>query len=184
MNEEFAPQVEQQTPETEATAAPAINTAEAVPAADGVPMEAPAAAPKLTKKKIVILSAIAAAVVVLGIVAFAVFHKSEFQKVRDECVQIAGIVTGDGDYFTLDTCPDSYDNMDSTLKALLLPGAQENALKAIKYANEALGFNGSVYNKMLQTSALMGRQREENSKYVVTWTYSPSDGLEVTYEKK
>lgn len=36
---------------------------------------------------------------------------------------------------------------------------------------------------MLETSARMGRQREENDKYRVTWTYHPDEGLEVTYEK-
>ncbi|MBQ9942147.1 MAG: hypothetical protein IJP03_03965 [Christensenellaceae bacterium] len=74
--------------------------------------------------------------------------------------------------------------MDEFVKSMLLPNTQENALEAIRYANDELGFNGSVYSKMMQTNALMGRQTEETAKYRVSWTYHPSDGLEVTYEKK
>lgn len=84
----------------------------------------------------------------------------------------------------IDTLPDEYKNMDATTKALLLPDVQKNALDAIKYANEELGFNGSVYSQMMNTTALMGRQSAENDKYRVSWTYHPDDGLEVTYEKK
>lgn len=74
--------------------------------------------------------------------------------------------------------------MDELTQSLLLPDAQEGALEAIRYANEELGFNGSVYSQMMNTTALMGRQSAENDKYRVSWTYHPDDGLEVTYEKK
>ena len=67
--------------------------------------------------------------------------------------------------------------------ALLASRTQEKALEAIKYVNKELGFNGSLYNRMLETNAIMGRQSEENDKYRVTWTYHPDEGLEVTYEK-
>ena len=144
-------------------------------------LEIVAAKLKITTKQLLIA---AAAVVAVIILAFVLFGESKFEKVKSECVQIAGMVTGSGDYFTIDTYPDVYQNMDSKVAAILLPGAQENALEAIKYANEELGFNGSVYNKMMQTTALMGRQSEENDKYKVSWTYHPDDGLEVTYEKK
>ena len=89
-----------------------------------------------------------------------------------------------GDYFTIDTYPDSYENIDDNLIALLLPDIEKNALEAIRYANEELGFNDSVYSKMMKTTALMGRQNEETDKYKVSWTYHPDNGLEVTYEKK
>lgn len=136
--------------------------------------------PIMGKKKLAI---IAVAVVVVAI-ALIIFIPSKFERVSRECVHIAGMVTGSGDYFMLDTLPDTYENMDATVKAMLLPGAQENALEAIKYANEELGFNGSVYSQMMKTTALMGRQSTENGKYKVSWTYHPDDGLEVTYEKK
>lgn len=136
---------------------------------------------KLSKK--VLVAIIAAAVAVIAIVA-ALLIPSEFERVKNECVQIAGRVTGSGDYFEIDTYPDEYENLDSTVAAILAPSTQENALKAIKYANEALGFNGSLYSQMLETTALMGRQSAETSKYRVSWTYHPDDGLEVTCEKK
>lgn len=136
---------------------------------------------KLTKKKIAFIGGIIIAVIAIALV---IFIPSKFERVKNECVQIAGGVTGSGDYFIIDTCPDVYDNMDATLRSMLLPGAQENALEAIKYANDALGFNGSLYSQMMKTSALMGRQSAENNKYKVSWTYHPDEGLEVTYEKK
>ena len=158
-----------------------ITAVEDVPAARGNAEALTAIRSKLTRKKLVILGIIVVAVIA---VAFAFLHKSKFEKVRSECVQIAGTIVGSGDYFTFDTYPDSYENMDETLKALLLPDIQENALKAIKYANEELGFNDSVYSKMMKTTALMGRQSEETDKYKVSWTYHPDNGLEVTYEQK
>ena len=137
---------------------------------------------KFTKKKLIIIGGIIIAVVILALI---IFIPSEFERVKNDCVQIAGQISYRGDdNFTIDTYPDEYKNMDDLLVSMLLPDAQENALEAIEYANEALGFNGSLYTKMLETSALMGRQSEENNKYKVSWTYHPDDGLEVTYDKK
>lgn len=139
---------------------------------------------KFTTKKIVVLSIIVVAVIVI---AFAFFHKSKFEKVSDECLQIAGTLSRDEDYFTIDTYPAFLESLESTsagAAAILAPEYQANALEAIQYANEELGFNSFVYSKMLETTALMGRQSEENDKYKVSWTYHPDDGLEVTYEKK
>ena len=139
------------------------------------------AKPKMSKKKLAIIAAAAVAVIAIALI---VFIPSKFEQVKNECVHIAGMVTGSGDYFMIDTYPDVYKNMDSTLVSILAPTAQENALEAIRYANEELGFNGSVYSQMMKTTALMGRQSAENDKYKVSWTYHPDEGLEVTYEKK
>ncbi len=127
--------------------------------------------PQKSKKKLAIIAVAAIAVIAIALI---VFIPSKFERVKSECVHIAGMVTGSGDYFMLDTLPD----------LMILPDTEENALKAIKYANEELGFNGSVYSQMMNTTALMGRQSAENDKYRVSWTYHPDDGLEVTYEKK
>lgn len=138
-----------------------------------------------SKKKKIIAGSVAAVVVVGAVVAFALLYKSEFEQVKDECLDIAGIVTGDGKTsFTLDTYPDHYENMDPDVVGLLKASTQEKVLKAIKHANTALGFDSGLYDQMLQTNALMGRQTEENSKYKVAWSYHPDDGLEVTYQKK
>lgn len=142
-----------------------------------------AVAPK-AKSKTMLIIICAVAAVIIAVVLFAIFHKSHFEKVKDKCVHIAGMIGGGDDYFTIDTYPDMYESMDESVRAMLVSGAQEDALEAIRYANEELGFNGSVYSKMLETTALMGRQSEENDKYIVSWTYHPDDGLEVTYEVK
>jgi hypothetical protein len=84
---------------------------------------------------------------------------------------------GEDHYFTIDTIPED-------IYIAAIPNSQEKALEAIQYANEQLGFSGAVYQKMLETNALMGRQSEENKKYRVSWTYHPDYGLEVTYEEK
>lgn len=136
---------------------------------------------KFTKKKTVLWGVLFIAVIA---VAFAFLHESKFEKVKNECLHIAGQISSGKNYFTIDTDPDDWENMDATVKALLLPQQQKQALEAIRYANDALGFNGSVYSKMMGTSALMGRQSEETNKYKVSWTYHPDDGLEVTYEIK
>ncbi len=137
--------------------------------------------PKASKKKLAIIGGIAAIVIAIALI---IFIPSEFERVKDRCLDITGILTGSGDHFTIDTYPDMYENMDETTKSFLAPTWQEEALAAIQYANEEFGFSGAVYSKMMETSALMGRQSEENDKYIVSWTYHPDDGLEVTYEKK
>ena len=72
----------------------------------------------------------------------------------------------------------------SFVEQQIFPQKEQDSLNGIKFMNTKLGFSDAVYRKMLQTSALMGRQSEENSKYRVSWTYHPDSGLEVMYEKK
>ena len=130
------------------------------------------------------LGVIGAAVAIVAIVIVILLIPSKFDRVKNECVHIAGSVASGNNYFTLETIPDTWDNMDPTVRALMLPSHQEGVLEAVKYANKELGFPGSVYSDMMNTSALMGRQVEENNKYKVSWTYHPDDGLTVTYTKK
>lgn len=154
--------------------------AEVVTAQEGAEV---AEAPKAkSKKKILIICG--AALVVVAVLLFAFLHKSKFEKVEKEALQIAGMISTGKNYFSLDTYPDSYENMDSALVAFLAPKTQKNVLEAIKYANAELGFGSDVYQQMMRTNALMGRQSAENDKYRVSWTYHPDDGLEVRYEKK
>lgn len=134
---------------------------------------------KISKKKLTIIVAISVvAVLILAIVLI----PSKFERIENKCVQIAGQAGTGKNYFSLDTDP--YEGMDEGMRALLLPDTQTNTLEAIRYANNELGFPGSVYSDMLKTSAMMGRQSEENNKYKVSWTYHPDHGLEVTYTKK
>lgn len=122
--------------------------------------------------------------IILTFTATACTH-AEFKKVKNECLQIAGtIINAENDCFTLDTYPEEYNNLSSEMREWLAPTTRDNTIKAIKYANDALGFNKSLYNQMVTTTALMGIQTAENEKYKVTWTYHPNRGLEVTYEIK
>lgn len=130
------------------------------------------------KQSLIMVASIAAAMVVVIFVVLLV--PSEFEQVKNECAQIAGRVVGNSNSFMIDTYPDEYENVDSAVWTLLGPDTQENALKAIQYANEAFGFDGSVYSDMLETTAQMGRQSAENDRYKVSWTYD-HHGLEVTY---
>ena len=80
-------------------------------------------------------------------------------------------IASDGSWMEIDTNPyDVDDYFNST------------ALSKIKYINSDLGFSSSVYQEILETRALDGRQTESNDKYTVTWTYHPDDGLEVMYK--
>ena len=130
---------------------------------------------KMNKKRWAVCGGIAAVVIAL---AFIIFYPSKFERVKNECFNIGSeTVFGSDDSFTIDTKPFIYDYLNTSL-------VQQKALSAIRYANEELGFDSSVYSDMMQTNALMGRQSEENDKYTVSWTYHPSEGLEVTYTKK
>lgn len=137
-----------------------------------------------SKKKIIVICSVMLVAIIAGVVAFAFLYKSEFQRVKDECLKIAGMISGKDDYFTIDTYPDIYEAEGAFKTDFLIQESREGALEAIKYANEEFNFNSSLYSKMLETNALMGRQSEENDKYKVSWTYHPEKGLEVTYEKK
>ena len=141
----------------------------------------PSAKKKITKKML-ILCGIALVAIIVVVIMFLI--PSHFEKVRSEVVQIAGMVRGSDGYFVIDTYPDMYEDMDPMLVAMIAADDEKNALEAIKYANIELGFSGALYNQMLETNALMGRQTEENDDYKVSWTYHPDDGLEVTYEEK
>ena len=138
----------------------------------------------MSKKKLIILGSIAIFVIVAVIVTLLCIP-SRFERVKNEAINIAGQISHRGDdNFTIDTYPYEDTKLSSAAIALLAPDSQRKALEAIKYVNQELGFNGAVYDRMMQTNALMGRQSEENDKYRVSWTYHPNEGLEVTYEKK
>lgn len=127
---------------------------------------------EFTKKNLMIIGGIVIAVVILALV---ILIPSKFERVRSECLQIAGMVSGSGDSFMIDTYPEGM---------YIFSDTDDRALEAIKHANKELGFDDSVYSRMMKTSALMGRQSAENNKYRVSWTYHPDEGLEVTYTKK
>ncbi len=132
-------------------------------------------------KKIIAIAVAAAAVIAILAV---ILIPSKFEKVEDECGQMAGRLSSGDNYFTLETFPEDLRRSQPYVVSQLAPSVRENTLKAIQYANSEFGFSETVYSQMLHTNALMGRQTAETRKYRVSWTYNADDGLVVTYEKK
>ena len=82
------------------------------------------------------------------------------------------------DYLSIDTNPYDYDS-DNSLSTKYL----SEALKGIQRVNAELGLPTYLYNEMLSTRALDGRQSYKGDKVSVSWRYHPDSGLEVTYSK-
>ncbi len=88
---------------------------------------------------------------------------------------VAASVAADGSYLSIDTNPFDFKNGSSLYK--------EMGLSYVRIMNSALGLPDWLYEEMLNTRALDGKQKESFEKVTVTWTYSPSHGLEVIYRK-
>ena len=100
-------------------------------------------------------------------------------------MSIAGEIGTGNNYFKIDTKSSQVDLDDMTsFQTSWHLKQQAKAIEAIKYTNKKLGFNESLYTYMASTTALMGTQRKENDNYIITWTYSANDGLEVKYQIK
>ncbi len=82
-------------------------------------------------------------------------------------------IADDNSYLKIDTNPSNRDHFYYT-----------EAADAIQDINRELGFSSALYQKMIETRALDGRQYDENDRVKVSWTYHPDEGLVVTYEKK
>lgn len=136
---------------------------------------------KLTKKRV------AAIFVILIILLMVVFSSSSFSSVQKKVENVTGstVFSSGNDYFTVDTNPYNWDYDDLEYSQMILFSKyQEYAIDGIKLANVEFGFGDSLYNSMMSTTSLMGRQTEENSSVKVSWYYHPNKGLEVTYTKK
>lgn len=62
--------------------------------------------------------------------------------------------------------------------------SQDSALNEIQKFNKFFGLPDWIYQEMLKTRAIDGRQLEEFDKVTVSWSYHPDYGLEVIYRKK
>jgi len=82
-------------------------------------------------------------------------------------------IGSDGSWMEIDTNPNNIEDYYSA-----------TALNKIKDVNKDLGFTDALYQKMITTRAIDGRQKDESSKAKVSWTYHPDKGLEVLYEQK
>ena len=82
-------------------------------------------------------------------------------------------VAEDGSYMTIDNNP------------LNLKGGSiifaETGLNDVKRTHKALGLPDWLYEEMMSTRAIDGRQKESFDNVTVSWTYHPDKGLEVLY---
>lgn len=142
---------------------------------------------KLSKK---LLALIAAGTVVIAVVAVVIYLQSSvFSRAISAMLQEYPYADNsratDDSYMEIDTNPydKDYDELE-LWQQLTFYKTQNDSIEGIKFLNKRFGFSSAVYKKMMETTALMGRQSEENGKYRVSWSYHPSRGLEVLYEKK
>ena len=136
-------------------------------------------------KLFIVLVAVLVVLISCVVLFFTASEYTRFKRIEDEAFSIAGEIATGNNYFKIDTKSSQVDlkDMTSFQKSFHLK-QQAKAIEAIKYTNKELGFNDSLYTHMSSTSEIMGTQRVENENYIVTWTYSPNDGLEVKYQIK
>lgn len=81
--------------------------------------------------------------------------------------------SNDGSYMTIDTNPLNLKNGSIIFN--------EVGTNHVKLTNKVLDLPEWLYEEMANTRALDGRQKEVFSDVTVTWSYHPSQGLEVIY---
>ena len=79
-------------------------------------------------------------------------------------------LSSDGSFLSVDTNPSDLDSYLVSGSAAMVEGL-----------NEYFGFPSYVWNDMLSTSAVDGRQSASYGGITVTWRYHPDRGLEATY---
>lgn len=95
-----------------------------------------------------------------------------FNKFRDVYSDYTITVADDSSYLMIDTNPLDYKS-DTTLAS--------TGLDHIETINKVLGLPDWLYEEMLSTRALDGRQKETFDNVTVTWSYHPDHGMEVIY---
>lgn len=143
---------------------------------------------KTDKKLWIICGASLVAIIVITIIAVSSYLTSMkyiANKVFENCGAANCSYNSERKSLTIDTndLDINPDNM-TTSQYYMYYSFLEDTYDAIKYVNKELGFDSSLYKDMMSTSAIMGRQHEENDKYEVTWSYHPARGLEIEYKKK
>ena len=141
---------------------------------------------RFLKSKLFIVS-VAVLIVLISCIAlfFTISEYARFKRIEDNALSIAGEIGTGNNYFKIDTKSSqvALEDMTDFQKSLHLQ-QQANAIEAIKSTNKKLGFDDSLYTYMSVTTVSMGILREENDNYIISWTYSHDDGLEVKYQIK
>ncbi len=123
--------------------------------------------------------------IVIAVSSYRTSFKYYVNELLDKYPAADNAVAADGSYLKMDTNTYDIDTDDMTYTQLTLYQTKlDDTLDGIKWMNQQLGFSSSVYDDMMETNSLMGKQSASNDKYKVSWTYHPDKGLEVKYEKK
>ena len=141
---------------------------------------------KTDKKLWIICGGILAVILIATVVSVAVYRTSlrYYWNMVNEEYPDSDCGLG-SDYILIDTNRFDLDPDDMTyVQSNMYYRNYEKNLDAIQFLNGELGFDSDVYEDMLETNSLMGRQSVYNDKYRISWTYHPYKGLEVKYEKR
>lgn len=124
----------------------------------------------LFEKAILVIFAVAACCIVVFLLCREPSLKRAYE---NYCSPNYSELSPDENCLKIDTNP--YDSETSSLN--------EPVLRSVKKVNRFLGFPHDIYYEMEHTSSLDGVRREISGDFMVSWTYQPNKGLEVTYER-
>lgn len=87
-----------------------------------------------------------------------------------------------------DSCDESADTgLDSTVfevadegESLIIDGAADEDIVGVGCLLGALGTSQAVVSEMDSTTAMMGRQQEEDDDFSYAWSYHPDSGFQMT----
>lgn len=131
------------------------------------------------KKKTILIGIAVVAAIVIGVLVFIKASGPDFEALYNEYCSADWAEYGEN-YLSIDTNPR---DIDSDYSYLFYDDFKE-ANEAIKSITIDLGFSDATYNHMQETCALDGTQVEEQGNVIVSWSYHPDRGLEVTFRKK
>ena len=147
---------------------------------------------KKHKKLLIICSGVLIVIIGIIVAVSIISYRSSLEyiakTVKDEYPRAHYEVSYTGMSVTFDINPDdetAYDiyNM-TTTELAVFQAIQSGSTNGIKLMNEKLGFDSDLFEQMNKTTSSMGEKTAENDNYRVEWSYSATEGLEVTYYEK
>lgn len=133
------------------------------------------------KKKVLFISILIT--IILSLFAFIVFNRFpriRFDDLITEMLELYPYAdnrcAADDSHMIMEWNP----NGGGTMRQQIL----EDTIGGIKFINRKLGFTNSLFGRMADSTAAMGKQSDENDSFIVTWSFNSSTGLEVVYSKK
>lgn len=109
----------------------------------------------------------------------------DFYAIYDECGCWGECTSVGDDYMFIDTNPYNYnpDSRDQVEQAMWVL-YYNTGCEDIKKVHAKLGIPDYVYQEMIRTRAIDGKQTYSGEKVEISWTYHPDQGLEVMYKRK